>query len=300
MITYSIQQIEEAKNVDLIALALSEGLQIGRQTAKGYLFCSPFREDPTPSFHIYRSKYGFYLAQDFAGEKAMNSIQFVQRLHKLNFPQAIKYLLEFEAKEPTSFSFAQPTTEKSQGIEIRKLIPTLQNKALITYLKSRKINIEFASKCPLLYECYYRPNGKTRSGGKDFFALAFKNHEGGYDLRSQTFKGKFGSNAISYISHPNSKNSAVFEGFMDYLSALTHYQVAQSNHNIIILNSINNVQKVLSILQKFDKVFLYLDNDAEGQKATAFLQENLPNVCDQSHIYQEFTDFNEFLIRSKK
>jgi len=64
---------------------------------------------------------------------------------------------------------------------------------------------------------YYTYNGKS------YFALAFANESGGYELRNRYYKGCYGHKDISLIPGRNtaSKSVAVFEGFMDFLSALT-------------------------------------------------------------------------------
>lgn len=296
---YTLDQIQQSKNVNLLDVAFSECLKPLYQTPKGVFFVNPFRKDKKPSFIIFKSRSGAYLAKDFGqNERAMDSITFIQKLKNMNFQQSVGWLLSFDGATSNnhSFSFTKNNTQLSEGIELRKIQP-LQNKALINYLKSRNIDINFVSKCPLLFEFYYRLKGKPRKNGRDFFALAFKNIAGGYDLRSSTFKGKYGTNSYSYIPHSKSDNIAVFEGFTDYLSALTFYKVDHSKTHILILNSTENKQKPLSMLQKFDKVFLYLDNDDAGKKAVDFFKKNLEKVFDQSHIYKYHNDFNQFLTK---
>jgi len=295
MESFTKQQIETVKAVDMLALAQAIGLQPISRTGKGMFFENPLRNETKPSFSIFQSRSGHYLAKDFGMDTpAMDTITLVQKVQKIGFQDAVKWLLEFDGNNH-SFSLTQNNLKYSEGIELRKLLPLNRNKALINYLKSRKINTDFAQRCPLLYECYYRPNGKTRTNGRDFFCLAFENIEKGYDLRSLTFKGKYGVNAYSFISNPKSQNIAVFEGFIDYLSALTYYQTPLSRHNVLILNSTENKSKALPKLHTFKKVFLFLDNDDAGRKATAFLQDNLSHAFDHSDLYRGCEDFNEFI-----
>lgn len=58
-----------------------------------------------------------------------------------------------------------------------------------------------------------------RIGGKPYFALAFKNDSGGYELRNPRFKGST-SKDITHIRQKGEPRDTcfVFEGFMDFLS----------------------------------------------------------------------------------
>jgi len=290
--------IQKARNINLINFCYSENMKIIREGTTQTFFENPFRTEKNPSFNIFLTREGIYKAKDFGNEgvRAMDSIEFVQKLKGFNFKDAVHYLLDAQGfgKEMEASPLPSERSCLQGRIEIRKLLP-LQNRALINYLKFRKINTDFAQRCPLLYECYYRPNGKTRSNGRDFFCLAFQNVENGYDLRSATFKGKVGTNAYSFIPNENSRHIAVFEGFTDYLSALTFYKTPHSNHNVLILNSTENKLKALPKMQAFDKVFLFLDNDNTGRKTTAFLRKNLYDSVDKATLYQEFSDFNSYL-----
>ena len=69
----------------------------------------------------------------------------------------------------------------------------LQNKALIQYLEQRAIPADVAR--PYLQEAYYTVAGRDRT----YFALAFPNQTGGYELRNPYFQGVAGSKDISLI-----------------------------------------------------------------------------------------------------
>ena len=107
--------------------------------------------------------------------------------------------IQHERKQPTS------------PIDIRKIQP-LQNPALMDYLRSRNIPPEMAAHH--VQEMYYR------IGDKPYFALAFKNDAGGYELRNPRFKGSTSPKDITHIRQSGKKNDScfVFEGVMDYLS----------------------------------------------------------------------------------
>jgi hypothetical protein len=108
-----------------------------------------------------------------------------------------------------------PTEAK---IEIMTTKP-LTNRLLIRYLNERGIAAVTAR--PFVKEARYTVNGSYNQRGKPFFALAFPNNAGGYELRNKYFKGA-SSKDISLVQASGSGNDmAIFEGFMDFLSAVT-------------------------------------------------------------------------------
>jgi len=86
----------------------------------------------------------------------------------------------------------------------------------------------------------------------------------------------------------------VFEGFIDYLSALTLGII--SGVDAIILNSVVNVYKVMPYLKDYITINCYLDNDTAGRTALTELTAIYGStVIDRSILYSEFNDLNEYL-----
>jgi 5S rRNA maturation endonuclease (ribonuclease M5) len=93
----------------------------------------------------------------------------------------------------------------------------------------------------------------------------------------------------------------VFEGFFDFLSALTYYGKKIATE-VIVLNSVALGQKAIARIgdASFRKVHLYLDRDLSGRKLTQDFHQQLPSVTvvDNSVLYADSKDFNEFLVNS--
>lgn len=86
----------------------------------------------------------------------------------------------------------------------------------------------------------------------------------------------------------------MFEGFIDYLSALTLGII--NGADTIILNSVVNVNKAVPFLRGYKKINCYLDNDTAGRTALAELTVIYGSaVIDRSTLYSEFNDLNEYL-----
>jgi DNA primase len=244
---------------------------------------SPF--DPnerTPSFKINTQKNVWY---DFALGDGGNILDLVMKLNNCNLSKALILL------ENNNFSFSQakitPVLQKKEKSETKiNKIKKLENQALIDYLQSRKINLDIAKK--YLEEIYYTQDKKN------YFSLAFKNDNGGYETRNAFFKGCIGHKTITTIKSTNNQIVSIFEGFMDFLSAITYYKKTPNN-DVIILNSLSML-KILD-LSKYDKICLYLDNDKKGKEASNQLKSKYKKVLDFSRIYGDYKDFNEFLNR---
>lgn len=87
----------------------------------------------------------------------------------------------------------------------------------------------------------------------------------------------------------------MFEGYIDYLSALTLGII--SGADATILNSVVNVNKAVPYLRNYTVINCYLDNDNAGQTALAELTAIYGSaVIDRSTLYSEFNDLNDFLF----
>ena len=186
-----------------------------------------------------------------------------------------------------SFSFGKQSSSEPcfQQLEI---VP-LSSPVLLTYLQEREINIALAKReCS---EAHFTHNGKR------YFAIAFPNVSGGYEIRNRYFKGCIAPKEISHIRQSGTARETcyVFEGFMDYLSFLTLKRNPNPPHNIVVLNSVTNLAKAVPFIASHERVYTYLDNDEAGRKATSELKAACRNISDQSVHYRPHNDLNDYL-----
>ena len=149
--------------------------------------------------------------------------------------------------------------EKDTSIRVIKvgeiISLTLQN-----YLAQRGIPLELAKQ--------YCKQVEYDLNGNIFTAIGFKNNAGGYELRSQYFKGSASPKDVSFIDN-GAKEVAVLEGFFDFLSLLVINQKSQQGlTNFLVLNSLSFLEKSRTIMDKHELVNLYLDRDNAGIKCT--------------------------------
>ncbi len=253
---------------------------------------SPFNPgEKTASFKINTIKNVWY---DFARGEGGNILDLVMALHNCNLSQALERL------KNGNFSFSQAKLSSSNTIvtsdkniyqyKINK-VQSLQNKALIYYLTSRKVSIDIANR--YLKEVYYEQKEKN------YFALAFENNSKGFEVRNAYFKGCLGSKDITTIKGIGNKELSIFEGFMDFLSALIYFKIDSFKSDVIVLNSVAQKSKIEELLYSdlYNKIYLFLDNDKKGKEVKDEFYNMNNNCIDCSNFYKGYKDFNEFLNR---
>ena len=197
---------------------------------------------------------------------------------------------------PMSFSFHRQSATKPSFQQLD--IVQLSSPALLSYLQERGINTALAKR-----ECR---EAHFTNNGKRYFAIAFPNISGGYEIRNRYFKGCIAPKEISHIRQSGEPRKAcyVFEGFMDYLSFLTLRleSCPQSpdfdRQDYMVLNSVANVSKALYPLGSYERIHCFFDNDRAGMEALQQIRKEYDNaryIRDASHIYSGCKDLNEYL-----
>jgi len=247
---------------------------------------SPFNpSEKTASFKIHTKDNVWFDHSIGAGG---GIIDLVMMLNNCDFTNALSILSRnTPLQKSTPVESHNSYAAKSQ-MEVKK-VQALQNKALIEYIEKRAINTEVAIK--YLCEVYYQNNSKN------YFALGFKNDSENYELRNIYFKGCIGSKDITTIKGIGNKELSIFEGFLDFLSALTHFKLSEFKSDVIILNSVANKSKINDLLysNEYSKIYLFLDNDNAGTITKEEFYKVNSNCIDCSNIYKAHKDFNDFL-----
>lgn len=281
--------IEQAKSIAIAEYLQSCGISPVRVQGNSLWYLSPFRAESEPSFKVNQSRNEWY---DFGLGKGGDIVSLAMQLHGTD---SVAYALNAIGNNAPnlkllSFSFRQ--RESFDSFEDITVKP-LGNAALLQFLAERQIPAQLARQA--CQEVYYRHNGKP------YFAIAFGNEQGGYELRNKYFKGCFAPKAVTAIDN-GATSCCLFEGFMDYLSYMVLKQRNNPAPSIIkerdyfILNSTNNTPKLLDRLSKYEQIYCYLDNDEAGMRTTIDIQQRYGiKVSDQSVHYREDKDLNDYL-----
>lgn len=280
--------IKEIKSIPLAAFLSRLGHEPAVRKGTRLWYKSPLRQEQTPSLKVDTAINCWY---DFGLGKGGNIIDLASELY---LSTDLRYLMRCIANnypvpsvQTAASSFAP--RHSAPGMERFEVVP-LEHRALVAYLQERGIPAHIATaNCK---EAHYSVSGKP------YFAVAFENVNGDWELRNRYFKGCRGRKNISYLPWSRdgpSTECAVFEGLIDYLSAIALDII--SGADAIILNSVVNVNKVVPYLRNYTVINCYLDNDNAGQTALAELTAIYGStVIDRSTLYSEFNDLNDFLV----
>ncbi|MCC5612963.1 toprim domain-containing protein [Nostoc sp. CHAB 5834] len=285
----SPQTIQQVKNIPITDYLSSIGITPAQKIGHQWFYFSPKTNEKSPSLAVDPHKNVFF---DWSGLGKGDILSLVQYLSDCTFLEAVQTLEHFlSIPVTTPFFFGGiSSTYESTGVEIVNVKP-LQHPALKQYVEKRGISVSIASR--YLRQVHYLAKGK------EYFALGFPNDSGGYEIRSQYFKGSFSPKAITTFSSTNSATLLLFEGFFDFLSALEYYRKPVLPASVIVLNSLTHLYKILPDLKNYKKVSSFLDSDEAGYKALQKVKSVTANVTDFSSIYNGFKDFNEMLSTNR-
>jgi hypothetical protein len=281
--------IAEAKKTHLVDFLKMNGHSPVRIKYGSAWFLSPMRKENTPSFKVNMDKNLWF---DFGSGEGGDIIGLVMKLSSINVREALETIDKnlYSSRPHNPVQQDRKTSDESGQIKINRL-QALNNPALIQYLDSRNVSLPFAK--TYLKEAYYTVHGRR------YFALAFENDRGGYELRNAFFKTGSSPKYLTTIPGVNNSKTNIFEGFMDFLSCCTYYNRIPRSRTII-LNSLSFLPRIESILVYAKQVNLFLDNDAAGKAATQKIMNSCGKVRDWAPvIYPDHKDFNEFIMQRR-
>jgi len=256
-----------------------------KESEKEAWFLSVLRSETQASFKGSKTLNRWY---DHAAGFGGNVIDLIVRINRCS----VKEALEFLTNDISYFSFHQQAIFKNSGSKIQILkVHKIKHPALIQYLISRKITLATAR----IYckEIWYQFKDKK------YFAIGLQNDKGGWELRNAYFKNSNSPKSYTYLEN-SGKYLIVLEGLFDLLSLIELNSIDITNCDIIILNSTAFVKSIVGFFTNYDKVYFFLDNDATGKRITQLLTQNHNHIIDQSSLYKNFKDLNEWLIDGRK
>lgn len=277
-----MKTIQAIKRLPIRTYLAERGLRPTKDNPRYGLYLSPLRKEHTPSFKV---DYVQNLWYDFGLGAGGSIIDLVMRLERCDFAQALRLLGSGE-RTPMAVPVPLSVPPTVPALRLLSDIP-LHHPALVGYLSSRGIDPATASAC--CREVHYAV------GGRNYFAVGFRNDAGGWELRSERFKGCVSPKHITTIDN-RSDTVVAFEGFMDFLSYLSMKPDEWQHIDVAVLNSVVHLPKAIPFLDRHATIHAFFDNDEAGRKTTAELKRLCPNstVIDRSHLYRSHKDLNEY------
>ena len=259
------------------------------------MYFSPFREETSASLHIDRSKNLWY---DHGAGMGGTNVQLVMLARKCSMQEAYRFIARLD---PTLVP-EEAIKSRASGTNAIRAVRDIKSDYLLNYFESRKIPKELARK--YCREIIMRNQQRNQT----FTLIGFENNAGGYALKSPSGYKSTTAAGITTINDkgvrtdiPTSSSVLVFEGFFDFLS----WQVLQSSLcpscDVVVLNSVSNLNRASDYLRLHDKIVCFLDNDTAGKKAFSSIKTMLPDkqIADMSHLYHKHKDLNEMLRESR-
>ena len=278
-------EIQNIKQISITEYLQQQGYSPARVQGIHFWYCSPLRNESTPSFKVNTERNQWY---DFGTGEHGDIIDLVCALQHCTMNEAIELLTGSKQRVHQDFSFGGERKISERKLEILSAQP-LSNPYLLRYLTARAI--------PLTVANSYCSEVLFQNMKRTYYAIGFTNDALGWEIRNMYFKGCIAPKAITTIKRRTDRLQ-IFEGFMDFLSWQTLNP--SSTSDAIILNSLALLPRIQEKIKSYKQVEGFLDNDDAGRKSFAVLKQICPQIVDGSTRYRDLKDLNEWLVAQSK
>lgn len=283
-------RLQQAKDVDIVWYLSEHGYEPENKNSRNAYYLSPFRAEGNSSFIVNRVSNRW---EDWGETHSSTTpaygdiIDLVSRLESCTTSEAIDKILNNDQIHKHTYVGVDAIKVPSISILSDE---DITHEYLLDYIKLRAISFDLVSQ--YIRQVRY---SFLRNKYVSHLGIGFKNDQGGWEIRSPTWKGGTSPKTIRTIKGTNNLKINLFEGFFDYLSCLTYFNTDHLSGDTIILNSASFIHIVVDYLSGYDEVNYFLDNDATGDDKLEYLQQHADNVVDRRWLYSSFKDFNQFL-----
>jgi hypothetical protein len=278
----------QAKRIPLDTFLARLGHAPVRERVGESWYRSPLRDEQEASFRVSQ---GYNNWVDWGTGERGDIINLAERLFHQDTAGALREITRVMGDTPATWGPPGPaigTSIAADHIEVRPI----RSFALLQYLRERGIELPTARK--YLNEIHYTVKSQT------YYALGFPSDSGGYELRNKYFKGTHGHKDVTLLDlgKPGIE-VAVFEGFMDFLSALQLDALPETTKHALVMNSTRLRDRALERIGELAPmaVYLFLDHDPSGVRLTEEFKAALScTVVDASILYAQHKDVNAMLM----
>lgn len=280
--------ISEAKEIDIVHFLADLGYEPSKIRNNDYWYFSPLRDEKTPSFKVNRKLNRWY---DHGLGKGGNLVDFAILYHGCTVSEFLQNLSGNLSLQKPSIQQSVTRPEPENQIKILGDF-ILSSTALLRYLQQRRIPVDIADR--YCREVRYELNGKV------YYGIGFKNDLGGFEIRNPYFKASSSPKGITTIDN-SAVEVIVFEGFTDFLSfKAIHQQDPEDRFDFVVLNSVSFFETARLFLEKHNTIRLYLDRDPTGQNCSRYALSLSSKYKDESSLYQNHKDFNDWIVNFGK
>lgn len=179
--------ILQIKQISIVDFLLAIGIRPAKETAVSAWYHAPYREDENPSFKVNKNRNIWY---DFATAKSGDIIDLAVLVYRTpNIPKVLKMIAQAAPAVPLKVRTFMPHPQPSatdgkppQAAAFQNLrVQALTSIPLLSYLSKRGIDLDTArQECKEVHYTFR---------GKNYYAIAFPNGAGGYEIRNPYYKG---------------------------------------------------------------------------------------------------------------
>lgn len=300
------------KEVSLPRILANFGIHPVREkdlTREHLSYVASYRNEKTPSLSVFKSNNGQWLYRDHATDETGTNIDLLVRFGFFsNWREAATYVAEkYLGRDVDSLSYMprldplpkhleHPVARPQPSGIIHEISSIVGSPAEKYIVKTRRVPISVAS----LFVCFARYSNSP--GGKVFSGIAWQTFRGGWSVRwaidlgpgkGKAFVGPGGFSFFPVVNDSRSETCTLFEGMFDALSFVTLHGWSS---DIIVLNSVDNVNETLDLLDTYQRVYGYLDADDPGRNCwKAVVGRCGAKAIDSSSEFAGYKDLNDYL-----
>lgn len=277
----------QARKIDIVDWLAGKGHYPYKIRMYNYWYLSPLRLEKAASFKVNRKLNCWH---DYGFGKGGNLVDLGILYHNCTITELLQIV-------HGDFSFHRPIYSQPKQLLTENSIQILgdfglSSFTLLRYLEQRCIPYKIVNR--FCREVRYLTSGKI------YYSIGFRNDAGGFELRNQYVKNSSSPKSIITIKN-GARKIAVFEGFFDFLSSMV---LVQGEHHaewdFCILNSLSFFEKSTPFLTSYESIHLFLDNDKAGQNCSIEALKYGPKYIDESGLYQNYKDLNEWMMTMGK
>ena len=301
--------IDEIKSVSIISWLEANNYGPGKKKGTTIWYYSPFRKETTPSFHVDPNLNLWFDFKEGTGGNLINLVQKINpgwsnhqvlmtlesQIQSQHLEYAVDYAGQRDQKNAKE-EFIRMRQEERNNATVINYTTDLTHPYLRDYILERRIDYDVAQR--FCKEVHYTANGKQ------YYAIAFQNIEGGMEARNKFCKRCIGKKTISKVIpyEKPQRHCCVFEGFFDMLTYATIERWMDIGISVglpcdfFVLNSTSCVKTLLPYLKDYETIHCFLDNDDAGRKAYGQIAKAYPVTAnDESYRYSGYKDLNDVL-----
>ena len=220
-------------------------------------------------------------------------IDLIMMLNGCTFHDAVVML--DDDKIPTVRVEKQQVIDTAKKI-ILKTVRDFRMSGLLEYAHQRGISTNVLNR--FCREIFYNFDGSDK---RDVYAIGFKTDSDSWVIRTKTTKMNIGCQDITTLRFHQDKDTwFIFEGFFDFLSYV-EYMGATPIANVIVLNSVSNLERSYRRFSDVSQLYWMGDNDVAGNNAFNALQSVYgERVKDARTKFNGYKDLNDFLLNERR